>query len=118
MRRFLSGLMELSAPRSRSVDAQSNVNQKIKNHFHCLQGDLRRADLQHSHRGSALGPVAAVQRFLLDGLGEVCHGQMVGAFQVGDRAGHLQDAVMGSRRSPCCRMARSSIHPASGLSSQ
>lgn len=43
-----------------------------------------------------LRPVAAVERAVLDGLGQVRDGEMVGAFQVGDGARDFEDAVVGA----------------------
>ena len=42
------------------------------------------------------GPVAAVERAVLNGLGEVGDGDGGGAFEVGDGAGYLEDAVVGA----------------------
>ena len=45
----------------------------------------------------ALGPVTSIERAVLDGFGQVRHGQALGAFKVGDGAGNLEDAVVGAR---------------------
>src|SRR6185503_17394425 len=42
------------------------------------------------------GPVAAVQGAVLDGLGEVRDGEMVGSVEVRDGAGYLEDPVVGA----------------------
>ena len=47
-----------------------------------------------------LGPVAAIERTVLDSLGEMRHVQPIGAFQIGDGPGYFEDAVVGSRREP------------------
>src|ERR1035437_9318711 len=42
------------------------------------------------------GPVAAVEGAVLDGLGDVADGDVLGAGEVGDGAGYLEDAVVGA----------------------
>jgi hypothetical protein len=39
-------------------------------------------------------PVAAVQRAVLDGLGQMRNGQVLGSFEIRDGAGYFEDAVM------------------------
>jgi hypothetical protein len=41
-------------------------------------------------------PIAPIQRPILDGLGEVGHGQVFDAFKIGDGAGDFEDAIMGA----------------------
>jgi hypothetical protein len=45
-----------------------------------------------------LGPVGAVERTVLDGFTQIVWRDGVGAFQVGDGAGHFEDAVVGAGR--------------------
>jgi len=44
---------------------------------------------------SLLRPIVAVERAVLDGFGDVAGGDILGAFQVGDGAGDLEDTVVG-----------------------
>src|SRR5271156_5027160 len=44
----------------------------------------------------ALAPVTAVERAVLDRFGDVGNGQLCLAFEVGDGAGDLQDAIVGA----------------------
>jgi hypothetical protein len=44
-----------------------------------------------------LCPVAAVERAVLDGFGQMGDGQVLGAFEVGDGAGHFEDAIVRAR---------------------
>lgn len=41
-------------------------------------------------------PVAAIQRAILDGFGDVGDGEVLGGFEVGDGAGDFEDAVVGA----------------------
>uniref|UniRef100_E6PYE0 Uncharacterized protein n=1 Tax=mine drainage metagenome TaxID=410659 RepID=E6PYE0_9ZZZZ len=47
-------------------------------------------------REQNLCPVAAVERAVLDGFSEVTDGEGFGAFEVGDGAGDLENAVVGA----------------------
>src|SRR6185437_2035874 len=49
-------------------------------------------------RGCASRPVAAVERTVLNGFSEMGDGELLGGFEVGDRAGDLENAVVSAGR--------------------
>jgi len=51
-------------------------------------------DMLHGHED--LRPVTAVQRPVLDRLGDMFDGDRLGRIKIGDRTGHLQNAIVGA----------------------
>ena len=63
-------------------------------------GELRNLARNFPHEGRRLlilRPVAAVEGTVLDGFGQMGDGQVLGALEIRDGAGHFEDAVMGAR---------------------
>ena len=68
-------------------------------------GQVCRLSIRLIHAGAMViptisRPVTAVERAVLDGLGDVCRADGVGAVEVGDCERHFEDAVMGAGAQP------------------
>src|SRR3712207_7580002 len=61
----------------------------------------------------SLGPIAPIELSIVDGLGQMGHGDAVATGQVGDGTGHLEDSAVSSGRQRQLSMApRGNLTPA------